>query len=115
MADRTVKVRLDADVSGFTSAMSTAGKATADFAKRANDAGKRGLDWVGEHKASIHDLSNAALGLGAGLVAGAGLAAKDAMGWESARAGGQTTVAGTDQQIAPVEQGLRETARQLPA
>lgn len=115
MADRSVKVRLDADVSGFNAAMRTAGKATADFAKRANDAGKRGLDWVDEHRASINDLSNAALGLGAGLVAGAGLAAKAAMDWESAWTGVQKTVDGTDQEMASLEQGLRDMAKQLPA
>src|SRR5690606_37971522 len=86
-----------------------------DFAKRANDAGKRGLDWVGEHKASINDLSNAALGLGAGLVAGAGLAAKAAMDWESAWTGVQKTVDGTDEQMASLEQGLRDMAKTLPA
>ncbi|MGP5375288.1 phage tail tape measure protein [Brachybacterium alimentarium] len=115
MADRSVKVNLEAKVDGFVSGMRTAQKATVDFTKRAHEAGGKAFDWVDKHKASINDLSNAALGMGAGLVAGAGLAAKAAMDWESAWTGVEKTVDGTDEQMASLEQGLRNMAKSLPA
>jgi TP901 family phage tail tape measure protein len=108
VADRSVKVRLDADVSGYQAQMRTAVKATQDFTKRSHDS-------IQKHRASINDLSNAALGIGAGLIAGAGLAAKAAMDWESAWTGVQKTVEGTDQEMASLEQGLRDMAKSLPA
>lgn len=88
--------------------MSTATKAVQDFDKRSQG-------YIQNHKASINDLSNAALGLGAGLIAGAGLAAKAAMDWESAWTGVQKTVEGTDAEMASLEQGLRDMAKSLPA
>lgn len=108
MADRSVKVRLDADVTGFQAKMRTAAKAVEDFDKRATG-------WIDKNRTSINDLSNAALGLGAGLVAGAGLAAKAAMDWESAWAGVTKTVDGSDAELAALEAGLRDMAKTLPA
>lgn len=88
--------------------MSTATKAVQDFDKRSQG-------YIQSHKASINDLSNTALGLGAGMLAGAGLAAKAAMDWESAWTGVQKTVDGTDAEMASLEQGLRDMAKSLPA
>lgn len=88
--------------------MSTAAKAVQDFDKRAQG-------YIERNKASINDLSNAALGMGAGLLAGAGLAAKAAIDWESAWAGVTKTVDGTDEQMASLEAGLRDMAKELPA
>lgn len=62
MADRSVKVRLQADASGLVAGFRTASKAVQDFSRNADG-------YVQNHKDSINDLSNAALGLGAGLTA----------------------------------------------
>ena len=108
MAERSVKVRLDANVDGFKSAMSTAAKSVQDFDKRATG-------YIENHKASINDVSNAALGLGTGMLAASGLAAKAAIDWESAWAGVTKTVDGTDAELASLEAGLRDMAKELPA
>lgn len=60
MADRSVKVRLEADTSGYVQGLRTAAKATQDFAKK-------GSEWVDHHRESINDVSNMALGAGAAL------------------------------------------------
>ncbi|HCS2945864.1 TPA: hypothetical protein OQU49_004488, partial [Shigella flexneri] len=67
MADRSITVKIGANVTGFVSAMKTAAKAT-------EDAGARTRSWVSEHETAINDVSNMALGMGAALVAGAGTA-----------------------------------------
>lgn len=53
--------------------------------------------------------------VGAAMVAVAGLAVKAATDWESAWAGVRKTVDGTDEELAAVEAGLRDLARELPA
>ena len=88
--------------------MRTAAKAVEDFDKRAQG-------YIQSNKASINDLSNAAMGLGAGMLAASGLAAKAAIDWESAWAGVTKTVDGTDEQMASLEAGLRDMAKELPA
>ena len=88
--------------------MSTAAKAVQDFDKRAQG-------YIQDNKASINDLSNTAMGLGAGMLAASGLAAKAAIDWESAWAGVTKTVDGTDEQMASLEAGLRDMAKELPA
>lgn len=108
MADRSVRVRLDANVEGFRAGMSTAAKAVQDFDKRAQG-------YIQANKASINDLSNTAMGMGAGMLAASGLAAKAAIDWESAWAGVTKTVDGTDEQMASLEAGLRDMAKELPA
>ena len=84
MAERSVKVRLDANVEGFKTAMRTAVKATEDFAKRANSAGGRALDWVGEHEQSINTVSNGFLGAGAALAGFSAVAIKSAADFDEA-------------------------------
>src|SRR5690606_6173342 len=69
VADRSVKVRLEANVQGYVAGMRTAAKATEDFARRANEQGGKALDWIGNHRESVNDLSNMFLGAGAGLLA----------------------------------------------
>lgn len=88
--------------------MRTAVQATQDFDKRASG-------FIENHKASINDVSNAALGLGAGMLAASGLAAKAAIDWESAWTGVLKTVDGTDAELATLEAGLRDMAKTLPA
>lgn len=106
MADRSVKVRLDADVSGYQAKMRTAAQATVDFTKRANDAGGRALDWVGKHETSINTLSNGFLGAGAVLTGFAGIAVKSAADFDEAMSSVQ---AATMAPAAEMEQ-LRQAA-----
>ncbi|QCR53204.1 phage tail tape measure protein [Brachybacterium sp. SGAir0954] len=84
MADRSVKVRLEADVQGFVAKMKTAQQSVADFAKRSGEQGGKALDWVGNHKDSINDVSNGFLGAGAVLTGFAGIAVKSAADFDSA-------------------------------
>lgn len=53
--------------------------------------------------------------VGAATLAGAGMAAKAAIEWESAWAGVTKTVNGSAKELAGVEDGLRSMAKQLPA
>lgn len=84
MADRSVKIRLDANVDGFKAGMRTAVQATEDFAKRANSAGGRALDWVGEHEQSINTVSNGFLAAGAVLTGFSAVAIKSAADFDEA-------------------------------
>lgn len=77
MADRSVRVRLDADVKGFQAGMRTAVKASEDF-------GKRATGYIDKHRASINDLSNVALGAGSVLTGFAGFAVKSAADFDEA-------------------------------
>ena len=84
MADRSVKIRLDANVDGFKAGMRTAVQATEDFAKRANSAGGRALDWVGDHEQSINTVSNGFLAAGAVLTGFSAVAIKSAADFDQA-------------------------------
>ena len=84
MADRSVKIRLDANVDGFKAGMRSAVQATEDFAKRANSAGGRALDWVGDHEQSINTVSNGFLAAGAVLTGFSAVAIKSAADFDEA-------------------------------
>lgn len=108
MADRSVVVRLRAEIGQYTAAMAKASQATKDF----------GRDISGHGKAAQEDIDKVgrAAGIAAiGIAAGLGLAAKAAMDWESAWAGVTKTVDGTEAQMAELEGGLRDLASELPA
>lgn len=111
MADRKVRVILEAAVSGFQSQMATASKSVGDAADKMTGASResekfrRGLDELGSTAGKV------------GLAAAAGLAAvtKTAIDWESAWAGVTKTVDGSASQMATLEDQLRGLARELPA
>lgn len=84
MADRSVKVLLQANTSGFVSGMRTAAQASVDFAKRSDAAGTKALGWVDKHSTSINTLSNGFLGAGAVLAGFGGLAIKSAADFDQA-------------------------------
>ena len=107
MADRSITLELGAKVTGFVSGMRTAQMAAGDFVSK-------GLDKIGRNEQSIRTLSNTAGVMGAALVAGFGAATKAAVDWESNWAGVLKTVEGSPEQLAAVEDGLRELARTMP-
>lgn len=108
MAERTVKVRLEAATAAYLAAMRQASAVTSEFARNvagAGDVAEKGLQRV----------SRGALLMSGGLAVGLGLAGKAAIDWESAWAGVTKTVDGSAAQMADLQQGLRDMAKELPA
>lgn len=68
-----------------------------------------------KQKRAMQDIGTAAVGFGATMAAGLGLAVKAAVQWESSWAGVAKTVNGTEDELAALETGLRGLARVLPA
>lgn len=64
---------------------------------------------------AVENFGRGLLAFGAATAAGLGLAVKAAIDWESAWAGVLKTVEGSPEQLARVEEGLRELATTLPA
>ncbi|MBG6085809.1 phage tail tape measure protein [Zhihengliuella flava] len=111
MAERRVKVILEAQVDRYKSAMSAAAKSTEELEKAAKNSG----DTTAKRVQALRDLETPLLAIGTASVAGLGLSTKAAMDWESAWAGVMKTVDGTPGQMAEIEDGLRELARTLPS
>jgi TP901 family phage tail tape measure protein len=65
--------------------------------------------------AALRNVGRGMVVFGAAVAAGLGLAAKAAIGWESAWTGVLKTVEGTPEQLARVEKGLRDLATTLPS
>lgn len=108
MADRSVVVRLRANIDDFRAGMRNAGQAAQEF----------GREVTGRGSATREDMERvgrSALVMSTGLVASFGLAAKAAIDWESAWAGVLKTVDGSDAQLAQLESGLRQMSATLPA
>lgn len=122
MADRSVVVRLRAEIGNFKAGMAEGeaaarrtGKAAEDAAKRADTAMGRLGKSMTQNASDWDRVGNAATVGGAAVAAGLGLATKASIDWESAWAGVTKTVDGTPAQMAQIEQGLRGLARELPA
>jgi TP901 family phage tail tape measure protein len=122
VADRSVVVRLRAEVAGYKAAMEDAAKSTQKVGKEAQDAAKTADTGLGRMVQSAQKNREAWTTAGATLtvfggaaVAGLGFATHAAMSWESAWTGVLKTVEGTPAQLAAVEDGLRAMARELPA
>ena len=121
MADRSIVVRLRAEVNGFKSAMADAtkaaervGKGTEDAAKKADTGLGRMVQSAQKNRAAWDQVGGTLTAFGAASVGALGLATKAAMDWESSWAGVQKTVDGTAPQMAALEDGLRGLARELP-
>jgi TP901 family phage tail tape measure protein len=119
---RDVVIRLigDADsaVKAQKAAADAAGVAVTAYrrAEREFDRQQKAMEAASRKQRDAMDkVGQGALALGAGVVAGLGMAVKAAMDWESAWAGVTKTVNGTDAQLATIEEGLRGLARVLPA
>lgn len=122
MADRSIVVRLRAEVQGFNQAMAQATKAVEGTAKGAEGAAKKADTAMGQMVKSAQNnrqawdqVGGTLTGFGAASVGALGLATKAAMDWESSWAGVQKTVDGTAPQMAELEAGLRGLARELPS
>ena len=120
--NRSITVTLRANVQDFkaqfdaaTKAAENTAKATEGSAKQAETAMGRMAQSARENEAAWTTAGTTLTAFGAATLGGLGLATKAAMDWESAWAGVQKTVDGTAPQMAALEQGLRNMARELPA
>lgn len=108
MTVKTVTVRLEAQTSAYQAAMARASATTSEFA--------RNIAGVGEASdRHIERIGKAALVAAGGLAAGLGLSMKAAIDWESAWAGVTKTVDGSAEEMAALQQGLRDMSKELPA
>lgn len=108
MADRSVIVRLRAEVNSYVAGMKQAKDATTEFGREITGRGKAA-------RADIEAVGRGALVMAGGLAIGLGASAKAAVDWETAWAGVSKTVDGTASQMADLEGGLRDLAKELPA
>lgn len=122
MAYRSISVYLRAQMSDFKRQMDEAGKSTRKVGEEAEKATSTATTGLGrltrsaiENRESWDRAGTTLTAFGAGAVTALGLSAKAAVDWESAWAGVAKTVDGTDEELAQVEEGLRELARTLPA
>lgn len=90
--------------------MKAAGESTKKLANDLTSADKG----AAKTRANLSTLGNTATKAGLVMVAGAGLAVKAAMDWESAWTGVTKTVNGSAAQMRVLEQGLRGLARTMP-
>jgi TP901 family phage tail tape measure protein len=119
MAKTDLKVTIDADAAKLEREMRRAA-ASMDQLNREITKGNRAADKFAAdlNQRTAQALQNVGRGMvifGAAVVAGLGVAAKAAIDWESAWAGVRKTVEGSPEQLAEVEQGLRDLATTLPA
>lgn len=107
MAERTTKVRLTAQVQQYIEGMEQAAKATRETGSEAEK--------LSRQREAFEQLGRASMVAGGAVVAGLTMAAKAAITWDSAWAGVLKTVDGSTEQLALVEQGLRDLTGILPA
>lgn len=107
MADRTVVVRLVAQVTGYTAGIAQADAATKKFSESA-------VASTARQRAALSTLGTAAITAGAGILAGFAVAAKAAMNFETAMAGVSTTVKASPAQFAALTSGIRKLATEIP-
>ena len=104
MAERRIRVVLEANAAPLIGGLRTAAGAVDGFGKSVKSA-----------RADYDRLADTSLVVGGGLAAGLGLATREAIQWESAWAGVTKTIDGTPQQYAELEAGLRGLSKTLPA
>jgi TP901 family phage tail tape measure protein len=108
MAERSVVVRIKANIDDFRTGMQQAGRAANDFGQQLSGRGSASRE-------QMEQIGRAGLVMSGSLVLGLGMAAKAAIDWESAWAGVTKTVDGSEAQMAELEDGLRNLATSLPA
>lgn len=99
MADRTIKIVLDASVTGLVNGFKTASTAAQDFGNRLSDG-------ISKNEQHINTLSNTLGGIGLGMVAGFGVAVKTFMDFDQA----MSNVAATGEDARGSLTALREAA-----
>lgn len=108
MANRTIELTLKANTQGLISGVKTAQRA-------ASNAGRDLDNFRRQNEQAWNTVGTTLATAGAAVTAGVGLAVNAAMDWESAWAGVQKTNEGTEQQMATLEEDLRNLANTLPA
>lgn len=106
--DKTVLVRLRAEVAQYLASMKQGVAATRDLGREMTGLGKTS-------KADLDNIGRGALVMAGGLALAFGGAAKAAVDWESAWAGVTKTVDGSAAEMEQLEVGLRDLAKELPA
>ena len=107
MADRTTKVTLTAQVAGYVAGMKEAAQATRETGSA--------TEKLSQQKEAFEQMGRASMVAGGLMAAGLGLSAKAAIDWDSAWAGVTKTVDGSPEQMARLEQSLRDMTGVLPA
>jgi len=111
LADRTVSVSLQAQVTGYLQGMDKAAKATAKAGTEAEKAQRK----LEAQSQAMQSAGKGLMAVGLVAVAATALSVKAAIGWETAWTGVTKTVEGTPAELAKVEEGLRSLAKTLPA
>src|SRR3546814_218686 len=106
--DRTIRVRLQAEVASYMQGMRTAAGATTDFGRQVSGMGSA-------TNANMEKVGRSALLMAGGMTLAMGAAAKSAIDWEASWVGVLKTVEGSESQLSSLEDGLRGMAKELPA
>ena len=122
MADRSVKVTLQANVADFRAQMGQAKTSLDELVKAGDKTGKVAETGLGRMTQSMQlqreqwtQAGTAMTAFGVATTGAFAMSAKAAIDWESSFAGVLKTVDGTPEQLAAIEEGLRGMARELPA
>ena len=122
MAERSIVVRLKAEIAGFKAAMADAASSSKKVGEGLGKSSKEADTALGRIRTSLvknrddwDRVGRASTLTGAAMGAALGLAGKAAVDWETAWTGVTKTVSGSKQQLAELEQGLRDMAKTLPA
>lgn len=120
-ADRTIVVRLRAEVADFKKQFAEATKSSQQLSGQVDADGRKIETSLGRMTRAAQlnrdTWSQAGTTLtlfGTAALAGLGLAVNAAMDWESAWAGVLKVVDGTPEELAAVQQGLRDLSKELP-
>lgn len=117
MADRSIVVRLRAEISGYRVAMNEAATATrrvGEEGRRASTALGRMTESATRNQASWQQAGQGMALFGAIVMGALGMSAKAAIEWETAWTGVLKTVDGSPAQIAKLETELRNLAKAMP-
>ena len=98
MADRAIRVRLEANVASYRAAMAQASASTKEFGREISGQGNAS-------RQQMEAVGRSALLMAGGIAVGLGLSVKAALDWESAWAGVTKTVDGSASQMAALEGG----------
>ena len=119
---RNISVVLSAKMDRYKADMALAGRTAVDTANKIETAWDKSTTGAGKamqsaqrYSSEIQTVGGVMAGFGGVVVGAMGLATRSTMKWESAWTGVLKTVDGTPKQLAAVETGLRDLAKELPA